>query len=89
MSATGQVTPFSNRSFNGSNGSCGLNIGFAASLVKAAILRPPSSFGAIVATPSPSNRGQRRKAMGHSEYDPGANDRRPWNAGRKLAENER
>jgi hypothetical protein len=22
--------------------------------------------------------------MGHSEYDPGANERRPWNAGRKL-----
>jgi hypothetical protein len=22
--------------------------------------------------------------MGHSEYDPGARDRRPWNAGRKL-----
>ena len=22
--------------------------------------------------------------MGHSEYDPGAKDRRPWNAGRKL-----
>ena len=22
--------------------------------------------------------------MGHSEFDPGANDRRPWNAGRKL-----
>src|SRR3984957_2841954 len=24
---------------------------------------------------------RRRKAMGHSEYDPGFNDRRPWNAG--------
>jgi integrase len=23
-------------------------------------------------------------AMGHSEYDPGARDRQPWNAGRKL-----
>lgn len=22
--------------------------------------------------------------MGHSEYDPGARDRRPWNAGRKI-----
>jgi len=22
--------------------------------------------------------------MGHSEYDPGAKDRRPWNAGRKI-----
>ena len=22
--------------------------------------------------------------MGHSEYDPSAKDRRPWNAGRKL-----
>ncbi|SFK86181.1 hypothetical protein SAMN05444581_13211 [Methylocapsa palsarum] len=22
--------------------------------------------------------------MGHSEYDPGTNERRPWNAGRKL-----
>ena len=22
--------------------------------------------------------------MGHSEYDPGAKERRPWNAGRKL-----
>ena len=22
--------------------------------------------------------------MGHSEYDPGAQDRRPWNAGRKI-----
>src|SRR5260221_9105101 len=27
---------------------------------------------------------QRRKAMGHSEYDPCAKDRRPWNAGRKI-----
>jgi integrase len=27
---------------------------------------------------------ERRKAMGHSEYDPGAKERRPWNAGRKL-----
>src|SRR5215208_3406250 len=26
----------------------------------------------------------RRQAMGHSEYDPGFKDRRPWNAGRKL-----
>ena len=23
--------------------------------------------------------------MGHSEYDPGFKDRRPWNAGRKLS----
>lgn len=22
--------------------------------------------------------------MGHSEYDPGAKDQRPWNAGRKI-----
>ena len=22
--------------------------------------------------------------MGHSQYDPGAKERRPWNAGRKL-----
>ena len=27
---------------------------------------------------------ERRKAMGHSEYDPGAKERRPWTAGRKL-----
>lgn len=27
---------------------------------------------------------ERRKTMGHSEYDPGAKERRPWNAGRKL-----
>jgi hypothetical protein len=36
---------------------------------------------------SPSGHGGRgRTAMGHSEFDPGA-QRRPWNAGRKLGAN--
>jgi hypothetical protein len=31
----------------------------------------------------------RRQAIGHSEYDPGFKDRRPWNAGRKLGAKQR
>jgi len=29
-------------------------------------------------------RNEEEKAMGHSEYDPAAKDRRPWNVGRMV-----